>query len=413
MNAWLAQREQEKGTGKFDRKERTLPGGMKATTYTRRHEEEPIDGAEASTEPKRKGRPKGKDKGPERVTAKSYKYKAGRPAKTQEDVDVDGVMMKRPTTCSNESFSPETEKILRHQETISKLVDLIKNSGDLIDPKLQRKLGPLLRELLRGDIDEEKVEAGKRHFFDKLAPAVKQAAKVMKVMSKGKEAVEEEGLEKNSTSALKAASSKDRKADQKSGVPAQFSTAQLKAELAKRSKVEEESKVKEEKVEETTVAGSVATASTSGKSKGGMSFGKGVYEGMSSRVESIINESIRVESTMEECGDSMEPTLTIQADGEEAAKLMMLLKLAGLGNHSLSAEVVDENSPDWPTDTETLSADPELRTYSGGLNGPKSTGQSTTVGGGIPNLQARRQASMEESVKLEQSLFNTWKNYKG
>jgi len=77
------------------------------------------------------------------------------------------------------------------------------------------------------------------------------------------------------------------------------------------------------------------------------------------------------------------------------------------------AEVVDENSPDWPTDDQTLAADPELRTYSGGLNGPKSTGQSTTVGGGLPNYQARRQTSMEESVELERTLFKTWKNYKG
>jgi hypothetical protein len=73
-------------------------------------------------------------------------------------------------------------------------------------------------------------------------------------------------------------------------------------------------------------------------------------------------------------------------------------------------EVVDENSPDWPTNTETLAAQPELRTYSGGLNGPKSTGQTTIP---VVASQLRRQASMEESVKLERSLFKTWKDYKG
>ena len=72
--------------------------------------------------------------------------------------------------------------------------------------------------------------------------------------------------------------------------------------------------------------------------------------------------------------------------------------------------MVDENSPDWPTNTETLAADPNLRTYSGGLNGPKSTGQSTTP---VLAGQLRRQTSMEESVALERSLFRTWKNYKG
>ena len=101
---------------------------------------------------------------------------------------------------------------------------------------------------------------------------------------------------------------------------------------------------------------------------------------------------------------------------------MMLLKLAGLESQVPAAcpqcsatpcgcdEMVDENSPDWPTNTETLSAQPELRTYSGGLNGPKSTGQTTIP---VVASQLRRQASMEENVKLERSLFKTWKNYKG
>ena len=72
--------------------------------------------------------------------------------------------------------------------------------------------------------------------------------------------------------------------------------------------------------------------------------------------------------------------------------------------------MVDENSPDWPTNTEKLDAQPQLRTYSGGLNGPKSTGQTTVP---VVASQLRRQASMEESVELERTLFKTWKNYKG
>jgi hypothetical protein len=181
---------------------------------------------------------------------------------------------------------------------------------------------------------------------------------------------------------------------------------------------------KEEKVDETTVAGSVATATASGKSgKGGMTFGKGVYEGYNQQFTQALNESISIESKMQECGDgNMEPGITIQADGEDAAKLMMLLKLAGLDNQIPKAcptcggspcgcaEMVDENSPDWPTNTETADADPNLRTYSGGLNGPKSTGQSTTP---VLASQLRRQASMEESVELERTLFKTWQNYKG
>jgi Protein of unknwon function (DUF3008) len=180
---------------------------------------------------------------------------------------------------------------------------------------------------------------------------------------------------------------------------------------------------KEEKVDETTVAGSVATAAPSGKSSKGMQFGKGVYESYNRQFTQALNENISIESKMQECGDGdMAPAITIQADGEEAAKLMMLLKLAGLESQIPKAcptcgaspcgcdQMVDENAPDWPTNTETLAADPNLRTYSGGLNGPKSTGQSTTP---VLASQLRRQASVEESVALERSLFKTWQNYKG
>ena len=94
----------------------------------------------------------------------------------------------------------------------------------------------------------------------------------------------------------------------------------------------------------------------------------------------------------------------------------MLLKLAGLegcpscGQAPCGCNELEENKPDWPTNTETLAADPNLRTYSGGLNGPKSTGQTTVP---VVASQLRRQTSMEESVELERSLFKTWKNYKG
>jgi hypothetical protein len=154
-----------------------------------------------------------------------------------------------------------------------------------------------------------------------------------------------------------------------------------------------------------------------------MSFGKGVYENYDRQLTQALNESISIESKMQECGDGeMAPAITITADGEEAAKLMMLLKLAGLESQIPKAcptcgaspcgcdQMVDENAPDWPTNTETLAADPNLRTYSGGLNGPKSTGQSTTP---VLASQLRRQASMEESIALERNLFKTWQNYKG
>ena len=68
------------------------------------------------------------------------------------------------------------------------------------------------------------------------------------------------------------------------------------------------------------------------------------------------------------------------------------------------------NKPDWPTDTEvTGDNDPHLRRLSGGLNGPKSTGQTTIP---VVASQLRRQQSMEEGVKLEKTLTALYKNYK-
>jgi hypothetical protein len=84
------------------------------------------------------------------------------------------------------------------------------------------------------------------------------------------------------------------------------------------------------------------------------------------------------------------------------------LKSAGLGSGnddgysggapdgSCGEEEIDEvsmNKPDYPTNTETGSS----MQYSGGLDGPKSTGQSTLTGGGIPNLDADRQHSYAEA----------------
>jgi hypothetical protein len=226
-------------------------------------------------------------------------------------------------------------------------------------------------------------------------PASKEVAKTAKSM--GKKAAEDfaatkhkglpekvkakkEGVEQHSTPDLKAAAGKDRDADKKSKVPANIKTSQVKDELKKRSKKE---------VEETTVAGNVAPAAAAPKAKsGGMQFGKGIYDSMNRELETMISESININmSSSTEGGNS----LTITATEEDAVKLAELLKMAGLGSGDVSAseeacpacdqapcgcdaEMMDENKPDWPTDSTEAKDNFE---YSGGLNGPKSTGQTT------------------------------------
>ena len=153
--------------------------------------------------------------------------------------------------------------------------------------------------------------------------------------------------------------------------------------------------------------------------KGGFEFGKGIYESMDSKFRQALTEGMNISVNMN-TGPDGQPSknITVSADGEDAEALAALLKMAGISGHSDSkscgtcgkapcgCEELDENSPDWPTNTET--SDNALQ-YSGGLNGPKSTGQTT-----IPVIasQLRRQVSMEESVKLENDLFRLYQNYK-
>jgi hypothetical protein len=300
--------------------------------------------------------------------------------------------------------------------------------GQGMEPAVLKHLKQIARTLKPEELelDEEKVEAGKREFFDRLAPAAKKAAKVIGNIAKHRTPVEEESTDKEDTKAERAGKKVAKDIEHDEGNKAKGDNKAEKAgkkvtkdiEYDDKKDKKEKKADKEEKVDE--------TADTPKAGKGGMSFGKGVYESINRKVETLVESmNVSVNMSTDENGEPHK-SITVSAEGAEADVLAQLLKAAGI-DHQGSEEgcstcgstpcgcdqQVDENSPDWPTNTETLAADPNLRTYSGGLNGPKSTGQSTTVGGGIPNMQLRRQATMEENVELERSLFKTWKNYKG
>jgi hypothetical protein len=171
-------------------------------------------------------------------------------------------------------------------------------------------------------------------------------------------------------------------------------------------------KKKDESVEET------ASEPKEKKSSGGYNFGGGVYESLDRKFQQALTEGMNVSVNMS-TGQDGQPTksINISADGEDADRLADLLKMAGIQGHGeesckscgqtpCGCESLDENSPDWPTNTETSD---DAMQYSGGLNGPKSTGQATTP---VLASQLRRQVSMEEGVKLEQSLFKLYNQYK-
>jgi hypothetical protein len=154
------------------------------------------------------------------------------------------------------------------------------------------------------------------------------------------------------------------------------------------------------------------------KSKSKFQFGGSVYETLDAQLETLITEGMSVTVNMSKDSEDGHPgnkSITVNADGEDAERLAELLKMAGISQHAetcsscgqadCGCDMVDENDPNWPSNTET--SDNALQ-YSGGLNGPKSTGQST-----VPVLasQLRRQVSMEESAKVEQNLLNLYRTF--
>ena len=189
--------------------------------------------------------------------------------------------------------------------------------------------------------------------------------------------------------------------------------------VAKDIEYDEKKDKKEDKPKKVKEQGGAETPTASS----GFSYGKGIYDSMNRELENMIAESMSVNMS-----DSTEggKSLTITATDEDALKLAGLLKNAGLGGgesmgqemghgdehgeESCSScgmsdcgcgdidEALAENNPDWPTDQET--SDDALQ-YSGGLNGPKSTGQTT-----IPVIasQENRQATYEEDEALRRMM---------
>ena len=104
-------------------------------------------------------------------------------------------------------------------------------------------------------------------------------------------------------------------------------------------KVKEEDKEDKEEVDETTVSGSVATSDAAPKAKkGGMQFGKGVYESQIAesfdRKLNMLTEGMNINMSMDENGKK---SLTVNATDEDAEQLADILKMAGLGGHAGSS----------------------------------------------------------------------------
>jgi hypothetical protein len=180
----------------------------------------------------------------------------------------------------------------------------------------------------------------------------------------------------------------------------------------------EKKKPEGKKKEKTQEAGGSDTPTASS----GFSYGKGIYDSINRDLEDMIAESMsRLDESMNISmsmnNDSMHggPTksLTVTATDEDAVTLSQLLKSAGLGGGSAGSScgcgqpgcgcaqqemdeaygdtTPTENAPDYPTNTETSN---DAMQYSGGLNKPKSTGQTTVP---VIASQDNRQDSYAEA----------------
>ena len=137
----------------------------------------------------------------------------------------------------------------------------------------------------------------------------------------------------------------------------------------------------EKQMDDDTDTASVSNKDTSpAKSSSGMSFGKGIYDSMNRDLEQMIAESMTINMSDSTEGNR---SLTVTATDDDAMKLAMILKSAGLGGgdmhgSDMHGHMVDENAPDYPTNTQTSN---DALQYAGGLNKPKAdiagNGQST------------------------------------
>ena len=322
------------------------------------------DDSEASGEKRGRGRPKGTKqsigaKGPS-GKSKLMTKEGEVDIRDQGEYDQEGDMAK-----------DDIKTIVRHAQALSKVLGDDDNLPEWVQSKLAKIEGMMISideymQNQQGDDDQEpiaeKAVSKQQQKFMGMAHAMQKGEKIKGASKELKKVAK----------TMKPKDTEDFAKTKHKGLP---------------DKVK--SKKKEEDVEEsTTSAGSVATSTASSGSKGGV-FGKGIYDSMNRELENMIAESMSINMS-----DSTEggKSLTVTATDEDAVKLAMMLKSAGVGGHdhdmhSGMAEAVDENMPDYPTNQEQAA---DNFGYAGGLNKPKTDvagdGQTT-----IPNTAVHTQ----------------------
>ena len=415
-----------------------IPGGRRVTRRTDAQgisvgadDDKPADG-----EKRGRGRPKGPEKAPERVTGGATRHKGGRKM-TKEGggmmkhtfAILDDTLIDQIANMNGAEVDPDAGSVETYDEnTARQLIAFAQKNPQRLKrtqtmntagmrPMAQHSggsgAGPEynLKEAgsdygqaqqIYDDLADVRAVAKQAQrggefpqgFASRLESVLYAAMTLIKNQQAGGAQVSEEELDE------KAVSKKQQKfmgmvhAAQKGEKPASGAVAKVAKDMGKKDvkdfaatkhkglpeKKKPEAKDKKKEVEETS-------DNTPGKSSGGFKFGGGIYDSINRDLENMIAESMsRLDESMsinmsmnnDEHGGPTR-SLTVTATDDDAAKLAQLLKSAGLGGDaSYGGEQhmheVSMNQPDYPTNTETSS---DALQYSGGLNKPKSTGQTT------------------------------------
>jgi hypothetical protein len=370
--------------------------------------------ADKYASPKAKGRPKGSKRAigaKVKGTSKLHSKPAIKETDLEEDYDKDEYdeegEMAQSQARTIEDAAQELQSILDADENlpewvqkkISLAMDYIDTARDYLVANRPQEQG----------MEESALQAylGKKKYGEAGMKALQQAGregaskeKMASIRAKH-DKLDEVDLDEKAVSRAQRAAAGIARAAQKGDIPkselrgASKEMARMPAgELKKFAKTKEkglpEKVKKDESVEETTVAGSVAPSMEAPKGKkGGMIFGKGVYEGRleesyKSRLETMLTEGMSINMSV---GEDGRKNLSVSATDDDAVKLAQILKLAGMqqargyddacptcgaGRGMCEHEVVEEadlaNSAD---DTVYADTDYMTQTLAGGLNGPK------------------------------------------
>jgi hypothetical protein len=299
--------------------------------------------AEGNTIDKRgRGRPKGPEKGPERTTAKAYKHKGERKVKEgdmEEGADQGQAQQIYNDLADIRAIAKQAQRGGEFpQGYASRLESVLYAAMTMI--KNQQSGDAQVREAESTDKKDNRAEkAGKR------------VAKDIEYDEKKKDGIhgKKRGAEDDKAEKAGKKVSKDIEYDDK------------------------KDEVKEDEPK---------------KSKSKFKFGGSVYETLDAQLETLITEGMSVTVNMSQDDEHGEgrKNITVNADGEDADRLAELLKMAGISQQSsgcgcgqspCGCEMVDENNPNWPSNTEYTSAKQNMDPVSNDLVRNKSTGQST------------------------------------